>query len=98
MIEQIYAEYAVLTAKIKELTDKKDELKTQIMEDLAKNLVNAADTSVGSFVIVNLKTWTYTNKVAKLEEAYKAQKAMEESTGDATFKLKPSLRFTMIKL
>jgi hypothetical protein len=57
-----------------------------------------ASTAVGKFTIAKLKTWTYTPRVAELEEEYKAQKAEEESTGDATFVEKPSLRFTKIKL
>ena len=93
-----YEEYAVLDAKIRALTAQKDELKVQIIEDMAKRDEDKAETAVGSFTIARLKTWTYTKKVAELEEAYKARKAQEESTGDATFVEKPSLRFTGLKL
>ena len=56
------------------------------------------ETSVGKFSIATLKEWTYTDKVTELEEEYKARKAKEQSTGEATFQEKPSLRFTQIKL
>jgi len=93
-----YEEYAILDAQIKELTNKKDEIKVQILEDMIANEEEKISTSVGSFAITKLKTWSYTDEVTKLEEEYKAQKATEESNGDATFVEKPSLRFTGIKL
>ena len=91
-------EYAVLDAKIKSLTQKKDDLKIEIMEELLQSEEKTATIAFGKFTIANLKSWTYTPKVAELESLYKAQKATEESTGDATFVEKPSLRFITIKL
>lgn len=93
-----YEEYAILDAKIKALTNEKDELKAKIIEEMVEKGADKVATAVGSFAIAKLKTWTYTDKVAELEEAYKAQKATEEETGDATFVEKPSLRFTQVKL
>jgi hypothetical protein len=97
-IANIYDEYATLDSKIKQLTSLKDELKANIIEDMVARNQDKAEMAVGSFTIAKLKTWTYTKKVAELEEEYKARKAQEESTGDATFVEKPSLRFTQIKL
>jgi len=93
-----YEEYAVLDSQIKTLTAKKDELKAHIIDDMLERSEDKAETAVGSFTIARLKTWTYTKKVAELEEEYKARKAQEESTGDATYVEKPSLRFTQLKL
>ena len=97
-MQNVYEEYAVLDSQIKALTAKKDELRADIIDDMMQRNENKAETAVGSFTIAVLKTWTYTKKVAELEEEYKARKAQEESTGDATFVEKPSLRFTQIKL
>jgi len=94
---EMYEEYAVLDAQIKVLTNQKDELKVKILEDLIENDLKTVDTAVGKFTISNLKTWKYTGKVSELEESFKAQKAMEQSTGDATYEEKPSLKFTSIK-
>ena len=94
----LYEEYALIDAKIKALTNKKDEMKIQILEDMVESGEEKVSTSVGSFAIAKLKTWTYTDKVTEAEEEFKALKAEEESTGDATFVEKPSLRFTQIKL
>jgi len=98
MQEKLYEDYAVLDAKIKALNNQKDELKAQILEDMIANEQKNVDTAVGKFAIASIKTWTYTDKVSELEERFKAQKAKEQSTGDATCEEKPSLRFSQVKL
>jgi len=95
MLEKIYEEYAILDSQIKALTVQKDELKIKILEEQEEKTM---PTTFGNFTITQLKTWTYTSKVAELEEEFKAQKASEQSTGDATFEEKPSLRFVQNKL
>ena len=94
----LYEQYASLDTEIKSLTTLKDELKAKIIEDLEERGEDSESTPVGKFTITKLKTWTYTDKVSELEEEYKACKAQEENTGDATYTEKPSLRFTGIKL
>jgi len=89
-----YEQYAVLGAQIKMLTDQKDKLKTQILADMEERGENKAETAVGNFKIYKLKQWTYTDKVAEMLEDYNERKAIEESTGEATFVEKGSLRFT----
>ena len=98
MTGKMYEEYAIIDAQIKALTKQKDELKVSIIEELAMTEDKAVEIAVGKFTIANLKTWTYTDKVTQLDEAFKAQKATEQSTGEATFEEKPSLRFSQVKL
>lgn len=93
-----YEKYAILDSQIRTLTEQKDELKSQIIEEMMERKEDKAETSIGKFTISMLKTWQYTKKVAELESEFKAQKAHEESVGDATFVEKPSLRFTQLKL
>ena len=97
-MNKLFEEYAVLDSQIKALTAKKDELRADIIDDMMQRNENKAETPLGSFTVAILKTWTYTKKVAELEEEYKARKAKEESTGEASFVEKPSLRFTQLKL
>jgi hypothetical protein len=92
-----YEQYAILDAKIKALTNEKDEIKVQILEELVKSETLSVNTSVGKFTVSKLKSWTYTDAVEEKSEELKALKAKEESTGDAEFEEKPSLRFTPIK-
>ena len=93
----IFEEYAVLDAKIKQLTKEKDEMKVEIIQNFIDSAESTAETVVGKFTLATLKTWSYTDKVKKMDENFKAQKAMEQSTGEATFEEKPSLRFTAAK-
>jgi len=98
MDNKLYEEYAVIDSQIKLLMKQKDELKAQIVEELVDSEEKSLDIGVGKFSITNLKTWTYTPRVSKLEEEFKALKATEQSTGDATYEEKPSLRFTLVKI
>ena len=98
MEEKTLEKYAVLDTQIKMLTRQRDDLKVEILEELLQKEEKTVSIAIGKFTIANLKSWTYTPKVAELESLYKAQKATEESTGDATFVEKPSLRFITIKL
>jgi hypothetical protein len=94
----IYYEYALLKTKMSELETKEAELRTKILEEMVEKGEEKIETSIGSFKKATLKKWTYSEKVAELNEEYKAQKAKEESSGDATFVEQPSLRFTPVKL
>lgn len=94
----IFEEYALLKAKLAELENQEDALRVKILEQMVENGLEKMETAMGSFKKATLKKWTYTDKVAELEEEFKAQKAKEQSTGDATFVEQNSLRFTPIKL
>lgn len=93
-----YEQYAILDAQVKELTKQRDALKPGIIEEIIESGDDKAETSVGKFKLVPLKTWTYTDKVTELKEALEARKAQEEEDEIATYEEKPSLRFTPIKL
>lgn len=97
-VSNLYEEYARVDLEIKALELKKDQLKPFIIEMMEGENVDKVEVSLGKFSITNLKKWTYTEKVTELSEKLKAQKAKEESTGDATFDEVPSLRFTSAKL
>jgi len=98
MNDKIYEEYAVLDAKIKELTAQKDEIKTRIVSEVVASGEKSIATAVGKFTISQYRTWTYTDNVTELEEEFKALKAKEQSVGVATYEEKPSLRFSALKL
>lgn len=94
----IYEQYAILNAKIEQLETEKTALRVSILEDMIKRGVEKEETSIGSFKKTTIKTWTYTPKVKELEDQFKAEKAKEQSTGEATFEENASLRFTGIKI
>lgn len=93
-----YALYASLDAQIRNLEEQKDILKAEIINEMTTQGVSTATNTVGKFTISQLKSWVYTDAVEKLADKLKATKAKEESTGDATFIEKPSLRYTRIIL
>ncbi len=93
-----YDEYAVLDAQIKELENKKDELRGLILKAMVDSGEEAVETAVGKFSVTRLKTWKYPEEVLEKGEEFKAAKAKAESTVDATYTEKESLRFTQIKL
>jgi hypothetical protein len=89
-----FEEYAVLDAQIKMLTAQKEALRDRLVEVVH----DKTETDYGTFSISHLKKWTYPEKVVELGEKFKAAKAKAESTGEATYEVEPSLRFTPIKL
>lgn len=97
-MEDKYEMYAVLTAQIKELTERKAAINEMILRELSDNEEEKVETPVGKFTVTKLKTWKYTSEVTKMEENFKALKAKEESTGEAKYTEKLSLRFTPVKL
>lgn len=94
-MSDLYTEYAKLDFEIKELTARKDSMKEQILAEIP---TKGIDTPVGKFSVTKLKTWIYTPKVVKMSEDLKALKAKEESTLEASFTEKNSLRFVGVKI
>lgn len=97
----LYEEYALITAQIKALEEKRDEKKEAIMQQMQDKGTEKQVHSLGSFSITKLKKWTYPEYILDLVDhvkAKKAKKAKAESTGEATFTEEPSLRFTAAKL
>lgn len=97
-VTSIFEEYASLDAQIAALELKKEQLRPHILKSLIEQGVTKLETGVGTFSRGVRKVWTYTEKVTELNEQLKAQKALEESTGEAQLEEVDQLRFTKIKL
>lgn len=97
-MKTLYEEYALIDAQMKDLEGKKETLRVNILKSMIDKEVDKLETTFGSFTIARLKKWVYSDKVTDLNEKYKALKAKEESTGDATYTEQESLRFTQAKL
>lgn len=94
----LYDEYAVLDDQIRRMTEKKENLRFEIISQMAAQGEEKVVTGVGNFTIAKLKSWTYPEKVLALNEKFKAAKAKAESTGDATYVETDSLRFTKLAI
>jgi len=97
-MQNIYEEYALLEIKEKEFKLKKDQLRTVILKGMVESGETKKETAMGSFSVSKLKKWSYPEHVNELEENFKVAKAKAESSNEATFTEKESLRFTSIKL
>lgn len=97
-MQTIFEEYGQLDAQIAALEAKKDQLKPMIIQKMVEEGMNKVDTSVGKFSITKLKKWDYPEWVIQKGEDFKEAKAKAESTGDATYEEKDSLRFSIVKL
>lgn len=93
-----YEAYALLDAQIKELTAKKDAMRDEMIAEFKSQGIDKIETPYGKFSVTPLKSWTYPETVLSLGEEFKAAKAKAESTGEATYVEKPSLRFTEVKI
>lgn len=93
-----YEAYALLDSKIKELTAQKEAMRDELIQDLVSNGLDKLETLYGKFSVTPLKSWTYPETVLAIGEEFKAAKAKAESTGEATYVEKPSLRFTEVKI
>lgn len=59
MSKDIYEEYALLDAQIRVLENKKDELRTHILQDMINNGVAKKPTPLGNFTVAKLKRYEY---------------------------------------
>ena len=97
-MNNLFEEYALLEAEIAERELKKEQLRPHILKMMIDNGEKKIETAVGSFSVSILKKWVYPERIKKIEEDFKAEKAKAQSTGEATYTEEESLRFTKLKL
>lgn len=98
MSDSKFEEYALLDAQEKQIKEKKEVLRAEILSEMVSEGSQKVETALGSFSVSKLKKWTYPESVTELGEKFKAAKAKAESTGDATYTEEESLRFTSAKI
>ena len=97
-MEKNYEQYALLDATIKDLENKKDALKVEILKSMVENKEEKINTNVGTFSVTKLKKWLYPVEVMNLESDFKIAKSNAELKGTATFTESESLRFNSLKI
>lgn len=95
---ELYARYAAIKAKMKELEAEEAEIKPMIIAEFQAKGIDKLDIGAGKLSVTMMKKWTYPEDVVELGEDFKAAKAKAESTGDATCVETPSLRYVEAKL
>jgi len=97
MEEKVFIEYIDIQTQIKKLEDQKKELSVKCLEEMKKNELNQVKNPLGTFSLVEKKTWTYSNAIKLSEGAIKELKKAEEENGIAISKVSESLRFQLVK-
>ncbi len=97
-MDNIFEEYALLESQEKAIKLKKEQLRPFILEKMIKDGINKLDTVVGKFTVEKRKTWTYPERISNMEEELKAEKALAQSTKEATYEETEGLKFISIKL
>lgn len=97
MKNELFAQYIELQQQIKVLEDKKKELSVECLEDMQKSELKQVKNDLGTFSVVERKTWKYSDNVKIAEDATKAIKKTEEEDGTAKSTVSESLRFQLVK-
>lgn len=93
-----YEEYAVLTAQIKDLQNKKDALAVDILKDMVGNGLESQKLPIGKFTVAKVTRWTYPEAIVEAQDKLDAKKEKAKITGEATSETSDSLRFTPVKI
>jgi len=96
-MNDVFSQYAALTAQIKELQDAQKALLATITEEVARQ-DGKVKTEAGVFSMVVRKVFSYSDAVTSLESEYKTLKKQEEQEGVASFTEASSIRFTPVKV
>lgn len=97
-MKKIYEEYAVLSAQIKDLQNKKDAITADILADMVSQGLESQKLPLGKFTIAKVKKWAFPESITKAQDELDAQKEQMKITGEATATETDSLRFTPVKL
>ena len=94
----IFKRYAEAREELKEVTDLVDGLGIKVSAIMTKNGMKKADLpGWGSFSIVEMPRYKYSNNVTNIETVLKAAREEERKNGTALAESTQSLRFTSAK-
>lgn len=96
-MKEKYQEYALISSKMKEMEERKDCLREQIIESMIESTEEKILTDFGTFSITRTKKWEYPVEILNLEDTYKRAKKISEMDGSAKCEENKSLRFVSIK-
>lgn len=112
MNENKFKEYAEIKNQIKELTAKSKEIQKEVQEEMEQNEIDKVESDFGSFYFTTRKSYSFSDKVEKLEESrqkkydeviqpldekIEGEKEKEKEDGTAEVKESKSLTFRASK-
>ena len=98
MKKQLFIQYSALAEQLKTLEKVKDDLRSQIIADMAGDAIEKAETEYGIFTVASRAVFKYTEAVKKLEEKVKLAKIKEEQKGIAERSETKYLVYSKIKI
>jgi len=90
-------QYATLQSQIRDLELQRDALKEVIMDSLHKERLDKVESDYGKFTLSHRVSYTYSEKIEKMNERIKLAKVREEENGTAQERITEYLTFTPIK-
>lgn len=94
----IFTEYAELDMQKKVIEARIKEMRVKVLAKLQEGNTEKHEMGLGTFSMTPTKTWTYPEELIAREEKLKADFALAEQTGDATYEEKPGFRFVSVKI
>lgn len=85
-IKQKYEQYAILKGLIAEKESELEDLKAELIADMAENENKPLDLECGEFTIRTTRSWQHTPELVALEKQIKETKAEEIAKGKAVLK------------
>ena len=93
----LYKKYASLNEKLVALEEEKQSLRAEILAELKKSGIDKDETAYGTFSVMRMPRWTYSEAVTKLEEKLKITQIKEQQKGLAKAKYTEGIRYTAVK-
>lgn len=106
MNKKLFKDYAEIESQIAVLSEKKEAIRDLCLAEMQKEEAKKVEAEgIGTFSIVERKSWTYSPKVMKQEKVVESEEKIlktlqekEQTSGVAKAELKESLRFQAIKV
>ena len=91
--QELFAEYARLRAERDALDEKVSAIGIQVVAYLQESNVEKLETPNGTFSVIKVPRWSYSENIEKQEEGIKKEKERERAEGIAQSQYTTSLRF-----
>ena len=97
MNQQMFADYAALREQKEKLEEEIATLGVSLMASLQAENIDSVQNDYGTFSLITVPRWKYSEMIQTQEEAIKGLKESERESGTATMQATTSLRFQKIK-
>ena len=97
MNQQIFADYAAMRERKEQLEEEMATLGVSILATLQAENIDSVQNDYGTFSLITVPRWKYSEMIQTQEEAIKCLKEAERESGTAMMQATTSLRFQKLK-